>query len=260
MSTSRISAERRLWLESRLSERDRHVLDWLAAVRLASGQQLEALCFHGLASTSKPVVRGRVLGRLVSWRLLEVVDRRVGGALAGSTSSVYRLTAAGHAIVRPAHSRATKPYTSRFTAHTLAIAQLAADLVTTTRDTATHLASFITEPESWTADAVGSYLKPDAYLQLQTPALTMHWWVEVDLGTESLPTLERKLRSYLDFVNRGQLGPHGLVPQVLVSLTTPEREAALGRVLDRLPAPAQELFMPCLASRAVVTLLAALEE
>lgn len=261
MSSRRISGQRRLWLDSRLSDRDRHVLDWLSRLRLATGQQLEALCFAGLAASSRPVVRGRVLGRLVAWGLLELVDRRVGGSASGSTSGVYRLSAAGHQLVQPAHARSTKPYTDRFTAHTLATSQLAAGLVTAVAgrpDVA--LATFLTEPASWMPDDLGNYLKPDAYLQLQTDALTMHWWIEVDLGTESLPALERKLRSYLDFVNRGQLGPAGIVPQVLLTLTSDERVSAVDALLDRLPAPARELFVACRSGRAVVTLLAALDE
>lgn len=261
MSSRRISANRRAWLDARLSVRDRLVLDWLSRLRLATGQQLEALCFDGLASSSRPVVRGRVLGRLVTWGLLELVDRRVGGSVSGSTSGVYRLSAAGHLIAEPAHTRPTRPYTDRFTAHTLTTSQLAADLVEALQDCDdVTLHSFLTEPASWMPDDLGSFLKPDAYIQLQTEKLTMHWWIEVDLGTESLPALERKLRSYLDFVNRGQLGPAGVVPQVLLTLTGEERVRAVATLLDRLPPPALELFVACSSGRAVVTLLAALDE
>lgn len=261
MSSHRISGQRRLWLESRLSDRDRTVLDWLSRLRLASGQQLESLCFQELATSSRPVVRGRVLGRLVSWGLLELVERRVGGSAKGSTSGVYRLTAAGHAITTPAHARPTKPYTDRFTAHTLATSQLAADLVVAIRAQGDiTLATFLTEPASWMPDDLGNYLKPDAYLRLQAANLTMHWWIEIDLGTESLPALERKLRSYLDFVNRGLSGPTGTVPRVLLMLTTEQRVEAVQALVDRLPSPADGLFVACLSGRAVVTLLAALDE
>ncbi len=260
MSAHRMSPSRRLWLEARLTERDLVVLDWLSRLRLADGRQLEALCFGGLKTRSRPVVRGRVLGRLTRWALLEVVDRRVGGAASGSASPVYRLAAAGHVIAAPDHSRATKPYTNRFTSHTLATSQVAADLVTATHDSAASLPTFVTEPASWMPDAFGSYLKPDAYLQLQAASVTMHWWLEIDLGTESLPALERKLRNYLEFVNRGQLGPHGLVPQVLISLTSGERQHAVEQMINRLPEPAPQLFVPCHTGRVVAIMLAALWE
>lgn len=261
MTSQRISGQRRLWLDARLSDRDRTALDWLTRLRLASGQQLEALCFQELAASSRPVVRGRVLGRLVSWGLLELVERRVGGSAKGSTSGVYRLSSAGHAMTEPAHARTAKPYTDRFTAHTLAASQLAADLALATRarDGVT-LATFLTEPASWMPDDLGNYLKPDTYLQLQATNLTMHWWIEIDLGTESLPAVERKLRSYLDFVNRGLSGPTGTVPRVLLTLTSEARIQAVQALLDRLPAPAEKLFVACLSGRAIVTLLAALDE
>ncbi|MBV9380131.1 MAG: hypothetical protein JO242_05610, partial [Streptosporangiaceae bacterium] len=76
MSTRRLSGKQRAWIELRLSDRDHCVLDWVARLRLATGRQLESLCFHGLANQSQPVVRGRVLGRLCSWQVIEVVDHR----------------------------------------------------------------------------------------------------------------------------------------------------------------------------------------
>lgn len=261
MSARRISANRRQWLESRLSERDRQLLDWVARLRLATGQQLEQLAFDDLSPSSLPVVRGRVLRRLVDWNLLELVDRRVGGSAKGSASGIYRLTAAGHAIALPAAARPSRPYTDRFTAHTIATSQLAADLVLALRRHPDYqLDTFVTEPASWMPDGLGSYLKPDAYLRLQSASLTMHWWVEIDLGSESLPALERKLRNYLGFVARGLGGPSGTVPRVVLVVTSDGRLEAVTTLLRRLPYPATELFTICLSGRAVVTLLAAFDE
>lgn len=260
MSAQRLSAGRRAWLADRLSERDRLVLDWLARVRLATGQQLEQLCFDELGPASKPVVRGRVLGRLARWGLIEVVDHRVGGSSRGSTSPIYRLTAGGQLTASAKHARPTRPYTDRFTAHTLATTQLAVDLTAATAGADVVLEAFETEPTTWVPDGLGNYLKPDAYVCLQDPALRLHWWTEIDLGSESMPALEKKLRTYLDFVARGQRGPHDLIPRVLISVTSDERLRRVTVLLDRLPDPASELFVPTLAGRAAITMLAALRE
>lgn len=87
-----------------------------------------------------------------------------------------------------------------------------------------------------------------------------HWWIEVDLATESLPTVKRKLLAYLDFVERGQLGPGNLVPRVLVSAVTPVRCAALRSVIARLPAPAADLFVALSDHEAAAHLVQSLQE
>jgi hypothetical protein len=68
------------------------------------------------------------------------------------------------------------------------------------------------------------------------------WWVEVDLGTESLPTVVRKLQTYVDFANRGQVGPRGAVPRVLVTVPDERRRVALMEQARRLPSPADKLL------------------
>ena len=82
----------------------------------------------------------------------------------------------------------------------------------------------------------------------------------MDLATESLPTIKRKLLTYLDFVERGQLGPGSLVPRVLVSAVTSVRCAALRSVIARLPAPAAELFVALSDHEAATHLVQSLRE
>jgi hypothetical protein len=259
MSSSRLSAARLLWLEERLSPRDWCVLEHVSQLRLATGQQLEVLCFDGLAGHSRTVVRGRVLSRLVDWGLLEQLDRRIGGAARGSSSAIFRLAVAGQRLMRPARPRATKPYSSRYTSHTLAISQVLADLVRHLPSTIS-VPRFETEPASWHPDGLGGRLKPDAYLQIQSADVVLHWWLEVDRSTESLPTLSVKLRTYLDFVARGQVGPAGLVPRVMVSVNRDERLVDLQRLAARLPPPAAQLFVFCRDHQTALALLSELRE
>ena len=87
-----------------------------------------------------------------------------------------------------------------------------------------------------------------------------HWWVEADLATESLPTIRRKLLNYLSFLERGQLGPGGVVPRVLVVTITPARRDAIREVIDHLPAPAGQLFGASIEKEAVPYLFSVLRE
>ena len=87
-----------------------------------------------------------------------------------------------------------------------------------------------------------------------------HWWIEVERGTESLPTLRRKLSVYLDFVQRGQLGPADVVPRVLVSVSTPERYALVAVMVAHLPEPASDLFVVTEDRKAALLMLGSLKE
>jgi hypothetical protein len=89
---------------------------------------------------------------------------------------------------------------------------------------------------------LGGYIKPDAYIFLTAGSVRDHWFAEIDLATESLPTIQRKLFVYLDFLRRGQIGPGGVMPRVLLSTITEKRRDAIRLVVRRLPPPAGALF------------------
>ena len=90
--------------------------------------------------------------------------------------------------------------------------------------------------------------------------MTDHWWIEVDLATEAVPTLRGKFLAYVDFVNRGQRGPADVVPRVLVTVPTEHRCDIMLGVVSSLPAPADELFRVVLDDTAAASLIAALHE
>ena len=96
---SRLSARRLAGLADELSERDRSLLLALARLRVASGSQLERLCFRKIAVSARGRVRRRVLGRLVGLGLMVTLERRVGGVRAGSAGLVYGLSGAGWRLV-----------------------------------------------------------------------------------------------------------------------------------------------------------------
>jgi hypothetical protein len=115
------------------------------------------------------------------------------------------------------------------------VAELYADLTEAARGEGVTLARFATEPGAWWPNGVGGWLKPDAYAVLERPGVRDHWWVEVDLATESVPTVRAKVAIYLDFRRRGQVGPDDLTPWLLVSTVTERRRSGLAAMVRRLP-------------------------
>jgi hypothetical protein len=144
-------------------------------------------------------------------------------------------------------------------AHIVAVSELYVQLVEAQRVGRLILRQFITEPAAWWPNGHGGWLKPDAFLATSNGQVDQLWWVEVDRATESLPTIARKLRAYLDFVNRGGIGPRGGIPRVLVSVPSEARRSAVARLVAGLPSPADELFVVVVQDEVVVRMVAALE-
>ena len=108
----------------------------------------------------------------------------------------------------------------------------------------------------WWPDGQGYWVRNDAYFRLASSDYSDAWWLEQDMHrpdrhSEDLPTIRRKLLTYLDFVERGQLGPHGVVPRVLINVTNAKRQADILGVIEHLPYPASKLFHVTTADQAV---------
>jgi Replication-relaxation len=252
-----VTAARLEAVREALSDRDHAVISDVAALRLMTGAQLERLRFADLAESSRPVVRRRVLGRLVKARVLGTLTRRIGGVRAGSSGLVYALDVVGQRLASR-EGRPTRPGLpgERFTRHVLAVSQLYVDLVEHTRtEPDVQLEQFEAEPASWWPDGQGGRLKPDAYVLVAGADHSDHYWVEVDLATEHGPALKAKFLTYLDFYNRGQLGPKGVMPWVLVTVPDDKRCSDVVRIIRQLPTESRELFTVALhndAANAIV--------
>jgi hypothetical protein len=252
----------------RLSERDWAVAEIVNRLRLMSGSQLERLLFSYLHGRSRVVSRGRVLRRLVTWQVLDVLPRRVGGSPRGSSGSLYVIGLVGQRLLMqrqmmagaPVRVRRTGAPTDRTLRHTLAVSELCTKLVERAWSAGFHVATFEAEPACWWPDGLGSYLKPDAYALLVRDQVRDHWWIEVDLATESLLTLKRKFLAYLNFVERGQIGPDGVIPRVLFIVPSEQRYNAVQALLIRLPDPASQLFQAVTERHAVDYIAKVLQE
>ncbi|MFB8777148.1 replication-relaxation family protein [Streptomyces broussonetiae] len=243
-------------------------METINRLRLATGVQLERLHFHELNGKSRSVMRWRVLKRLVDWKVIAPLARRIGGSLRGSAQLVYALDVVGERLLRlrrnlrkdQARIRRAAVPSERFVRHTLAVSELYVSLSEASCANGFHLDEFQSEPASWWPNGLGGWMKPDAYTALSLQSFTDHWWIEVDLATEAAPTLRGKFLSYLDFVNQGQLGPADVVPRVLVTVPNEYRQDVMERIVRSLPDPAEQLFSITLHEAATTALTAALYE
>lgn len=247
----------------RLTARDREILLTVEKLRLVTGSQLQRLHFSDLHDRSASVVRWRVLKRLTDWRVLAPAERRIGGSLRGSGELAFALDSAGQRITQLLTNRSNDERRIRrpgvpsdqLLRRTLAVSELYVSLIEHTRSGGTVIQQFLAEPLAWLPDGLGGWLKPDAYVVLATKDYEDTWAVEVDLSTESVPTLRRKLLAYLDFYQRGQHAPNGVMPRVLVTVPTQQRQTAVRPMASQLPAPADKLFVISLDRDALLHLL-----
>jgi hypothetical protein len=221
-------------LRERLSERDLALVHDVARLRLATSTQLERLHFADVSA----VVRRRVLGRLVQWRVLCTLERRVGGVRAGSAGLVFALDVAGQRLVSDERARRPRLPGVRHVRHVLAVAELYVNLMEAAHGGELRLEAFRAEPASWWPDGRGGVLKPDAYLAVS----------------------KRKLAVYLEFWRNGQLGPGGVMPRVLVTVPDAERYSGVVRLIRQLPSGAENLIIVALAKDATEMIVRCLNQ
>lgn len=245
MSRTYLTPQRLAELERTLTARDWTILATLARVRLATGQQLQRLCFTGLT----PRRAQQALSAMTARRLVARLPRIIGGVRAGSAGHVYTLDVAGRRLALRDQRRAQRPWNVgvAFLAHTLGITELYARLVEADRAGTLELRNFVTEPASWRTFAgpggARAVLKPDAYAVVRLGEYEDHWFIEVDRGSESAPTLGRKCDTYRRYWQTGaEQARHELFPKVLWLVPDDKRQDVLVEVFGRQPVHAWELF------------------
>ncbi|WP_103336945.1 replication-relaxation family protein [Amycolatopsis sp. CA-126428] len=249
-------------LARQLSERDVAILKSLEALRLASSAQLGRLHIEA----SKPATHGRktraTLQRLTTLELVVRLPRRIGGLRAGSDGIVYGLSGLGQAVLDLGHREPrrhrrvsyTKP---AFQDHTLAVSELLVQLVDRARDDQAKLLGFTSEPNCWRrfSGLAGELitLKPDGFVRLGVDdgRYEISAFLEIDLDSESAPTIRRKLGVYHAYWNSGiEQQRFGVFPKTWWLVPDAARLEAITRVIARLPEETQELFTVCLLSEA----------
>ena len=225
-------------IAARLSDRDRAILRSVAEHQFLTGRQIEALHFHDHAATSGPRIARRVLAKLRDLRLLGTLERRIGGIRAGSSGLIHYVDVVGDQLLRGRSGRAarrSREPSARFLDHRLAIADSRLSLLGAHRLHDVELVDCAVEPTSWRqypgAGGARITLKPDLFAETGAGDGMVHaWFIEVDRGTESIPTLLRKCHDYESYRRTGtEQDRTGGFPIVVWSMTHVDPEKAEGR-------------------------------
>jgi hypothetical protein len=237
----RVSRRQMSSIEKDLSDRERAILRDLDRFRFLTTGQLQRLhfTFHATSNASGRICR-RVLARLAEQRVIEHLERRIGGIRAGSASYVWRVGPVGDRLLRQARGegarRRRKEPSRRHLEHCLAIADCYVALVEEERRGHLSLMAVETEPDCWRqflgSGGTRETLKPDLYVVTASGEYEDHWFLEVDRGTESLPTLLSKCTQYDRARRTGRLqADTGVFPLVLWLLPDERRLHALNEAL-----------------------------
>lgn len=223
MSVQRLGGVGLAALRERSSDRDLEVVAHVAALRLMSAHQIEAVHFpperYATTETAARCCR-RALLRLVRDRLLVRAGRRLGGVRAGSSSFLYLLGPVGQRLLdgNDPRRRLREP-SERFIDHTLAVSQLVVDLIIAARAGTFELLGWQSEPASWRPlPGLGprSLLRPDLFVALGVGEYEFRWLIEVDRDTAHLPAVMQKCRLYERYYRAGvEQAEHGVFPRVI---------------------------------------------
>ncbi len=219
-------------LAQQLSERDWTALRSVAEHRFLTVRQIQALHFGELADASGLRSTQRVLARLRRERVLASLPQRIGGMRAGSSGLVQYVDEIGERLLRQdagttVRRRFQQP-TRRFLDHQLGIADAHVALVQADRHRQLELLHCTIEPSAWRPYVgIGGArvtLKPDLYAETSSPPGSDYLdaaFIEIDMGTESIPTLIRKCREYETYRRQGieQERNDGAFPWVIWSMT-----------------------------------------
>lgn len=230
-----------------LTERDHACLGTLARVRVATTDQLYRLHFPGASRQAGY----RCLWRLSRLGLVRRLERRIGGVLPGSSPAVYALDVKGQHLLEATGpgggKRRQRPWTpsTPYLRHAVLVSECYVLTVEATRQhDSLRLVDFQAEPNCWRklTAAAKDYVKPDAYLVVQSGDYEDSYFLEVDLATESGAALSRKLTAYIDYYRSGQeQAAHGVFPRILFLVPSDARCQQLRQLIAQLPT-GQQLF------------------
>jgi hypothetical protein len=188
-----------------------------------------------------------VLGRLVRDRLLVRLERRVGGIRGGSAGYVYAIAEVGQRLLDlDGPRRRFREPSATFVSHTLAIAQVVVDLIERSRAKQFELMQLQSEPRCWRAfNALSNrqVVRPDLFVAVGSHDYEYRWFIEMDLGTETMPRRIVKCLQYEAYYRSGhEQADHGIFPRVLWCVPSAELAATLRDRIIRSRGLTAELF------------------
>ena len=250
----RVSAQQLALASAGLTVNDRTILGSLLDLRYATTRQIERLHIRNDPDVNAFAAARRAqrsMTRLEALGLVDKLDRRIGGIRAGSAAFIWRLSPAGVRLLGAPHQRAVHGFAHL--AHSLDVAEVVVRLREHERRSDTvQVLAVETEPACWrtyaTRNGGKGSLRPDLRVTIRVVGGDLHWFVEVDRGTEHRRALARKIAGYLAVWRGG--GEHvraGVFPRVLwivpsdrraddlrdLCVSTPELPAAMMTVAHR---------------------------
>ena len=248
----RISRRRLEPIYADLSDRERAILLDLDRFRFLTAAQLQTLHFYDHATEQAAArIRRRVLARLAGYRVIEHLERRVGGIRAGSASFIWRVGVVGDRLLNMQRGEGARPRhkepSARFLDHCLSVAACYIELIQDVRAGRLELVRVETEPASWRrylgAGGAREILKPDLNVVTASDEFEDHWFVEVDRGTESLSTVIRKCAQYERYRKTGrEQAATGVFPRVVWVVPDQIRLERLAAELTRTRSLDRQLF------------------
>jgi Replication-relaxation len=181
-----------------LQERDRHLLEELAVMRVIDREQARIVA--GFGSTT------RVNTRLLALSRAGLLRRFFLGATASGRKALYALSTRGAVLIGsptrgPRRRNNEVLVADYFISHQLAINQIYCALkYAPVPIPGVSFGRWIFFSEPLSKDL---RLIPDGYLELITPTRIMSAFLEVDLGHESLSIWKEKIRKYLQLATSG---------------------------------------------------------
>jgi hypothetical protein len=201
------------------------------------------------------------LARLVEAGVLATLPRRVGGNGGGSGQYVYQVGPIGAGLLKASSSAAWHEAPSvRFVEHTLAGSEIHVALVEAERGGKVEGLTIVHEPRTWrrftSTGGQIEVLKPDLMVELATPdGWELRWWVEVDRGTEHIPTVVRKCQVYARYWRSGvEAQHHEVFPRILYSVPDKGRAAKITATIGRTRTLPRDLFRVATTDDTVATL------
>jgi len=245
----RVDMDLLLRIREAMPPRDREVLERISEHRYLTTGQVQRFVFTDHSSEESAARTARhVLQRLSRLALLRSLQQRIGGYRAGSSARVWQLAPAGARLLRDdGMSHRVHEPSPRFLSHCLAIADVHLGIRDLAQIDHVRDVSVETEPVSWRRYAGPGgelrWLQPDLSAFVTTNDYTDRWLLEVDLGSESLPTLLRKCGQYEAYRATGiEQEQHGAFPLVIWTFTKPERAERLQEAIARSPRMTPQLY------------------
>jgi hypothetical protein len=245
-------------LRDRMADRDFAVLRDVDKFRLLTTKQIQQLHFDPHHPTALASARAcnRALSRLRDFGVLKSLQRRIGGARAGSAGFVWYVGPAGERLMQlieptaPGGRRNYREPSRHFVEHTLAIADVALRIIQTERHGELELLELQTEPSSWqpflSRFGTTQILKPDLRIMTAQSDFENHWFIEVDLASEHMPVILRQCVAYEAFRATGRYqAAYGLFPAVVWVCPTVARAEAIRAAVAATAGLDPALFAAC---------------